>query len=185
MAVSLVVLDAGHGGSDPGAVGHGHQEKHLALAVCHRLALALKRRGIAVEMTRRKDEFVALSARARYANTLKADAFVSVHCNAHTAPSAEGIETLHHPASAKGRALAEAIQGQLTATFHDHKDRGLKPRGDLAVLRMTAMPAALVELEFISHPAQAAFLADPHQQERMAKAIADGLTAWLLNRKCE
>jgi N-acetylmuramoyl-L-alanine amidase len=89
-----IVIDAGHGGKDTGAIGpHGVREKDMALAIARKVAAKLKSFGFSVMMTRRDDTFVALDDRTRIANEAKADLFVSIHCNAARRRKLEGVET--------------------------------------------------------------------------------------------
>ena len=174
-----VCVDAGHGGSDPGAVGTDPfrlAEKEVTLQVSILLEQELEQRGHRVVMTRRRDRTLGLLARARFANRLKADLFVSIHANAAATASAEGIEVYHFPDSREGRRAAVAVLQSLVTAFPDHRNRGVK-EANFAVLRATEMPAILVETEFITHPRQLEFLADPESQEGLAEAVADGLEA--------
>jgi len=166
-----IVLDPGHGG-EPGAVGPaGTKEKVINLAVAFRVA-AILRPVAEVIMTREADVDMSLQARAIMAD--EADAFVSIHCNAADKPGAHGTETLHYPGSVWGRRLAQAIQQRVVAAL-DTADRGLKERSDLAVLRLTNPPAALVEIAFLSNPAEEAMLNDPTTHAKAAEAIAQGI----------
>jgi N-acetylmuramoyl-L-alanine amidase len=89
-----IVIDAGHGGKDTGAIGpHGVREKDMALAIARKVAAKLKSFGFSVLMTRRDDTFVALDDRTRIANEANADLFVSIHCNAARRRKLEGVET--------------------------------------------------------------------------------------------
>ncbi len=90
--IDMVVIDAGHGGKDPGAVGKNSYEKVLTLQIAQKLAKALARNGINVLLTRNKDEFVELRKRAQLANDYKADLFISIHCNASRQKSRKGTE---------------------------------------------------------------------------------------------
>ncbi len=175
-----VCVDAGHGGSDPGAVGRVPfeiEERSVNLAVAERLEAALEGRGHRVVMTRRQDRTLSLRARADFANRLAAELFVSVHANAGASPYAEGMEVYHFPGSGAGQHAAHEIRWQLAMRCPDHRDRGVK-EANFSVLRRTWMPAVLVECEFLTHPRQLAFLADPDNQRRVAEAIATGIDRW-------
>jgi N-acetylmuramoyl-L-alanine amidase len=94
LKVRRIVIDAGHGGKDTGAIGpHGVREKDMALSIARKVAARLKGFGFAVAMTRRDDTFVALDDRTRIANEAHADLFVSIHCNAAKRRKLEGVET--------------------------------------------------------------------------------------------
>lgn len=173
-----ICIDPGHGGKDPGAVGScdGHDlcEHDIALQIGLYLEQALLLDGHATWLTRRIDRTLSLIARTKFANRYHVDLFVSIHCNAAYAPSAEGIETWHHPSSSVGRKYADPIQKNLIKEFPNHKNRGIK-EANFHVLRETAMPAVLVEAEFITHPDQAAFLSADENQRRIAQAIKKGI----------
>ena len=93
LSVRSIMIDAGHGGKDPGARGYGLQEKDVTLRMAFILGKELKKRGYRVLYTRTTDDFLALEERTALANTKKADLFISVHCNANTDPSIHGLET--------------------------------------------------------------------------------------------
>ncbi len=172
-----IMLDPGHGGKDPGAVAaNGLQEKDVALQVVLLLEEELEERGHQVVLTRRSDIFIPLERRAEMANREKAQLFISVHCNSAVNTEAQGMEVFHYTIAERSKAWAQKVLTSLAKKFPDHKNRGIKGR-TFAVLRLTSMPAVLVELEFISHPGQAQFLDDPASQARLAEAIADGVGA--------
>ncbi len=178
----IVCIDPGHGGPDPGAVSaDGIQEKKVNLSVAKRVAEYLRRAGVKVVLTRDKDmELVAgnddaaeLRARAQVANNAKADFFLSIHCNAASTPDAEGFEVYHYPGSVKGAMLATKIADAYVIAS------GLKRRkvasANFQVLRDTAMPAALIELGFLTNKADCALLKEPAFQDKIALGIAFGI----------
>lgn len=172
-----VCIDAGHGGSDPGAIGTRPftlREKQFTLDLALLLEEELEPRGHWVVMTRRRDRAVGLAARANFSNRLDADLFVSIHANAAGSSSAEGMEVYHFPDSRTGRPVARRVLRAMLAAFPTHRNRGVK-EANFAVLRLTAMPAILVECEFITNPRQLRFLANPTNQQKLARAIADAI----------
>ena len=174
-----VCIDPGHGGSDPGAIGREPlllREKTVTLAIGLALAEAVKRHGWETVTTRLRDRSVSLAARAAFANRYRADVFVSVHANAAASPAVEGVEVYHFPAAARSRSIALHVLDRLLLRFTGHTSRGVK-EANFAVLRLTRMPAVLVECEFLTHPRQLEFLADPGNQSGLAEAIAEGLAA--------
>lgn len=178
LAGKVIVVDPGHGGSDPGAVGRrGTLEKKVVLAVSLRLREALERRGATVVMTRADDRGVGLYDRAGLAGAAGADLFLSVHANWSPAKSIRGVEAYYYPGGA-GRALAEA------AARHLARRLGLPLRGafpaDFVVLRETRAPAALAEIGFLSNPAEEALLSDPGFQAEAAEALAEAAEEFLL-----
>ena len=167
-----VFLDAGHGGKDPGAIGNGLQEKNITLPVTLGIGEILKRHGVTVGYTRTTDTFMELSDRANKANSFGADIFVSIHCNAFEKPSAHGVETYSHIGSTKGAKLAKAIHNEVIKAKLYTRDRGTKT-ANFAVLRLTKMPAALIELAFITNKEDASLLKT--KQKEFALAIAKGI----------
>lgn len=172
-----ICIDAGHGGKDWGATNKAFnvRESMVNLAVCRLLDGMLKALGCTTHMTRTTDVFIAINERARISNNFKANIFVSVHCNS-DGPTAVGIETLYR--SQNGMNIATPIQRALIAATKD-RDRGLKHRTNLGVLNGTSAPAILPEIGFISHPQTAKALATESYQRLIAKAISDGLKAFL------
>jgi N-acetylmuramoyl-L-alanine amidase len=172
-----ICVDAGHGGTDPGAIGKNPfrlEEKAFTLSVALLLDEELSRGGHSVIMTRTQDRTLSLSARAAFANRFKADFFISIHANAAASIMPEGMEVFHFPGSAKGQVAAGEILRSMLEAFPDHKNRGVK-EANFAVLRLTSMPSVLVECEFLTNPPQLQFLADPANQRGLAEAIALGV----------
>jgi len=178
----IVCIDPGHGGPDPGAVSpDGIQEKHITLTVAKRVAEYLRRAEIQAVLTRDTDKELVLGnddaaelrARAQVANNAKADFFLSIHCNAASTPDAEGFEVYHYPGSTKGAMLATKIAAAYALAS------GLKRRkvasANFQVLRDTAMPAALIELGFLTNKADCALLREPAFQDKIALGIAFGI----------
>ncbi len=177
----LVMLDPGHGGVDPGAVGIGGlQEKGVVLAVSYHVAAALQAQGIAVQMTRQSDQTVDLQPRADMATATGATVFVSIHANAVNMqrPEVNGLETYYY--SETGQVLATALQNQVLSTMAMN-DRGVR-QARFLVLRRTAMPAALIEIGFVTGVTDAPKLRDPRWQAQMGQAIAQGILNYLSGR---
>lgn len=172
----ILILDPGHGGNDPGAVGpSGTKEKVIALAIALQTA-AILRQIVEVKLTRETDTDPALVDRAIMADT--AELFVSIHCNSVADRTANGTEVLIYPGSVGGRRLAEILLPRLVKTLGT-VNRGIKERPDLAVLRLTNYPAVLVELAFLSHPGEEAMLNDPESHAAIAMAVAEGVAEYL------
>ncbi|HEX2748323.1 MAG TPA: N-acetylmuramoyl-L-alanine amidase [Verrucomicrobiales bacterium] len=168
---TVVVLDPGHGGRDRGTMWGGVSEKVLTLSIARRVEQYLKARGIRTVMTRRSDVYRSLESRAAMANGYGRSVFVSIHCNADPRFCARGIETFYN--GAQGCRLASCIHAFLD-TRTSAPDRGVKFAG-FAVLRKTCCPAALVECGFLTSPSERRLLVTPLYQNRVAKAIADGI----------
>lgn len=173
----IVVIDPGHGGSDPGAVRNGVTEKFLNLDIGLKLRNILEEKDINVLMTRDKDIFVDLYVRAGIANDVGADAFVSIHSNTASAVGATGIETLYYP-DTENKKLALSIQNAV-AERTGFTNRGIVQRPRLVVTRETKMPSALVEVGFMSNPSDLALLLDEDFRQRVAEGIATGIINFL------
>jgi N-acetylmuramoyl-L-alanine amidase len=180
-----LVIDPGHGGHDPGAVYEGVREADLNLAIALRLKTisitGLKPatpEPVTLVLTREDDRFVALPARAETANELGAALFVSIHCDAATRPEVSGFSVHHAPGSERGSYLAQALHRALVRALPGRHDQGVLSSSFL-VLRRTAMPAALVECEFLSHPGSRAWLQTPEAQAQLAQAIRQGIEDFL------
>lgn len=173
--MSIIVIDPGHGGKDPGATGGGVDEKDITLDVSKKIASCLEAQCCTVMLTRETDVFVELSDRARMANAAKADLYVSVHCNSVEGNArATGMEVYHYTrASEASKRAARVIYDKLLPVC-GLRGRGVKSK-DLAVLRETKMPAVLIELGFVSNPGDRAKLTDSAWQDAAAKAISDGI----------
>lgn len=170
--MAKVFLDAGHGGNDPGALGNGLREKDINLAVTLKVGNILANHGVSVGYSRTTDVFVELGDRATRANNFGANVFVSIHCNAFGDTSAKGVETYSYPGSYTGANLSKAIQDSIIASGVYTINRGTKT-ADYAVLRLTYMPAALVELGFITNSQDANIL--KNRQNELAVAVSKGI----------
>lgn len=171
-----VFLDAGHGGKDPGALGNGLKEKDINLSVTLKVGNILTNHGVNVNYSRTTDTFLELADRAKKANDFKADIFVSIHCNAAENTAAKGVETYSYPGSSNGAKLAKLLQSSIVSSGVYTVDRGTKT-ANFAVLRLTNMPAALVEMAFITNGEDANILKS--KQDELAIAIAKGILNYL------
>jgi len=145
--------------------------------VAARVAALLRNGGIGVILTRTKDASVPLRTRVMRANNAEVAAFVSIHCNSAGSDSARGTEAYYYRTSDPGRKLAAAIHVPLVRAT-GLVDRGVKDAG-FYVLRHTKMPAALIELAFISNEDEERLLRDEGFQTKAARAITDGIAGWL------
>ncbi|WEG16718.1 N-acetylmuramoyl-L-alanine amidase [Alkalihalophilus pseudofirmus] len=175
LAGKTIVVDAGHGGHDPGAVAasNGLREKDFNLAVALKLQRRLEAAGARVIMTRTTDVFLTLTERANIANRNSADAFISIHANAGPS-SAHGSETYwnRNHASADSKRLAESIQSEMIAKLNT-RNRGVK-EGNFTVIQTSRMASVLVEVGFLSNAEEARKLASNSFQEDAAEAIFQG-----------
>lgn len=166
-----VVVDPGHGGHDRGAchMPSALIEKEINLDMALRLERALKQAGANVSLTRRDDTFLALEERARFANERSADLFISLHVNRYPSSDCFGAQTFYLPSSDDGRRLALLIQEELLKIYPPNYRQALP--GDYSVLRNTHMPAALVEIGFVTSPVDRALMAQDDYREQVAAAI--------------
>lgn len=178
-AQPLVILDAGHGGTDPGAVGCNREEATHVLDVVQRTKAFLETAGLNVELTRTNDSFVELGARAAFANERQANIFVSIHANSNAGTAASGTETwIANSAGSNTVNLAQTLQNELVATW-GLNDRGVK-RANFTVLTATNMPAALTEIGFINRcDRDSELIGDPDQRQEIARAHAEAISSYL------
>ena len=176
-----VMVDAGHGGSDSGALSpRGMKEKDFNLLQAKALEAALRKAGFKVTMTRTDDSFPALYDRPRRAFRAKADVFISIHHNA-TGAGRNPREARHsttYASNEKGLALAKAIQKHVAQAVAPVRDSGAQLKS-LAVCRNPAVPSCLVEVDFINLPEGEEASADPVRREKVSSAIVLGLLDWL------
>jgi N-acetylmuramoyl-L-alanine amidase len=168
-----LMVDPGHGGSDPGAASNGLNEKDSNLRIGRMVVQAAKRQGWAVATTRADDRFIGLAERPARANSWKATALVSVHSNSVGSPKNVGHMTIYRGAA--GARLGKSIMDEL-APLTAYKDLGNRSdvRG-LAVLRRAKQPAVIVELLSVTSPSESRKLRDPVAQRVMAEAIVRGI----------
>lgn len=193
-----VILDAGHGGSDRGAISSYGYEKDFALDVARNIKPLLEAQGLHVKMTRDRDVFVPLELRARIANSAKDAVFVSIHFNATNAnPSAAGFEIFSltprgapstdddalalrfmnmeagSPVDAPSLALSMSVYHSVIGHLPEY-DRGIK-RARFAVLRLTKIPAVLVEGGFLTQRGESRLIAQSTWRQKLAQSIATGI----------
>ena len=178
MAVSIM-LDAGHGGRDPGAVYKGRQEKDDALQMVLAVGEILENRGIDVQYTRTTDIYETPYQKAMKANEAGVDYFISIHRNSYPADNAvSGVESLVYDLSGIKYEMAEDINDQLeTIGF---RNLGVKARPNLVVLKRTKMPAVLVELGFINSDTDNQIFDENF--DAIALAIAEGILDTLMQQ---
>lgn len=169
----VVMIDPGHGGRDPGAVGIGGiKEKDINFEIAQRVAAQLESRGIRAIMTRTSDRELDLQPRVTMAERANADLFVSIHSNAisMSRPDVNGLETYYHQT---GRGLAQSIHESILRRVNI-RDRGVR-QANFYVIRNTSMPAVLVETGFVTGREDAARFQNSAARNQIADAIADGI----------
>lgn len=170
-----ILVDPGHGGKDPGAVGNKMEEKEIVLDIGKRLNDRLKGSLAKVVMTRDSDEFVELPDRVKEGEKAKADLFISIHVNAFYDSSANGTETYYNSqyVGAESKALATEIQTELVKAMGT-RDRGVK-EANFHVIKNSKMPSVLVEVAFISNKSDADKLASKSYRNKAGDAIYRGI----------
>lgn len=181
-AKPLIILDAGHGGTDEGAKIHYFMEKKLTLMTTLLLRKYLNELGYRVIMTRSKDVFIPLSRRVSIANKTRAVLFVSIHYNSSPSPEAHGIEIFYHSGSdnkkaKQSRDIAASVLKELVTQTHA-LSRGVK-NGNFHVIRETTMPAILVEGGFMTNIVERSNLRDKKYLDQIAKGVALGIDKYL------
>lgn len=180
-----IVLDAGHGGNDPGAVVKGrddetYNEKDFALETVLRLERILRDRGYEVILTRDRDEYIKLSERSKLANDLNAELFLSIHYNLSDNKDANGIEVLYGNENkipiktVEQKHFAQALQMALIRET-GAKNRTIQDRSGLIVLKTTKTVAALAELGFISNEGELQKIMDSVYMDKLCIGLANGI----------
>lgn len=196
--VLKIMIDPGHGGKDRGAAGPVLHEKVITLQIAKKLEKALKSYGFEVIMTRTQDKDLSLEARADLCEKYKPDLFISIHCNSVENKSVTGIETWYigaqGGASAHGNKVKNAkdkgnafdpynvrisyeVQKGMMKQFPSSSDRGVKP-SRFFVLRHASCPSLLMEVGFISNNKEGKSLATGATQDKIVKAIIDGMIGY-------
>lgn len=174
--MSKVFIGVGHGGSDPGAIGYGFQEKDLNLSIALACRDALKNSGLTVEISREGDITSSLEERIRQCNNFAPDLALDIHNNA---GGGDGAEVYHHYAGGTGKTLAENILSEITAIGQN--SRGAKVKLNSAgkdyfgFIRQTAAPTVIVECAFVDNAADIQIVDTADKQKRMGQAIARGV----------
>lgn len=147
-----LVIDLGHGGTDPGAIGTNKtNESDVVLYIGKELNELLKGRNLEIKFTRLSDKYVSLQERAKISNDFKSDYFLSIHINSASDKTVRGVEIWQYSnKNEKLNKFSNDLCNDISKIFNI-RNRGLKLSKDLSVLRNTTMPAALIEVDFISN----------------------------------
>ena len=175
----VIVIDAGHGGKDCGALRGNITEKQINLDVCLMLQNILQKKGYKVYMTRTDDTYVSLEDRTIFTEGINPGAFVSVHVNSCNSDTPMGIET--HYYHEEGIELADAVHRNLIKRINTTNRGLLKSR--FYVINHTTVPAILVEIGFISNPTERQELITKQRQQATAEGIAEGIIEFLKSLK--
>lgn len=181
----VIVLDAGHGGWDPGKTGTtGDDEKNINLAIMGKLQQYLEQGGSIVFITRDTDEALGsakktdMAERKKIANENDGDILVSIHQNAFPSSGVKGAQVFYHKSSENGKKLAELVQESLKANVDTANNRQAKQNSDYYILRTTEIPAVIVECGFLSNREEESLLNDETYQDKIAWAIYLGITEY-------
>lgn len=186
-----VVIDAGHGGIDPGKVSvNGALEKDINLSIALKVQKYLEQQDVTVIMTREKDiglydesssnkKMQDLNNRIGIIDSSTAQLAVSIHQNSYTSQSVEGIQVFYYDGSANGKYIAELMQKQLTLGMKPNKERSIKADSSYYLLKHSSIPMIIVECGFLSNPAEAGLLIQESYQEKMAWNISLGILKYL------
>lgn len=186
-----VVIDAGHGGIDPGKVGvNGALEKDINLAIALKLEENLREQGIHVVMTRTDDNGLYkesdtnkkvhdMKNRLAIIEEAKPVIAVSIHQNSYPDASISGVQVFYYKDSAKSREAAEIMQKQMIKTLKPQKKREAKDNGSYYLLKKTSVPIIIVECAFMSNPAEAELLTQEAYQEQVAWAVYMGIMQYI------
>lgn len=182
-----IVVDAGHGGIDPGKIGINNAlEKDINLAIALKLERNLKENGINVVMTRTDDKglyketdfnkkVVDMKNRLAIIEEAAPALAVSIHQNSYPDSSVSGVQVFYYKDSARSKEAAEVMQTQMIRTLKPSKERVAKDNGSYYLLKKTSVPIVIVECAFMSNPTEARLLAQDDYQERVAWAIYMGI----------
>jgi len=175
-----VVIDAGHGGKDPGTSGNGLVEKDITLDIALKLNEILQNEGVNTYMIRTDDTNMDRKDRIYKANKINAALYLSIHCDWYKSSSIKGMTIYRHPSedikygNLSSKKYAENIHKELLKAT-DISDRGIKNNTEYAVLRHAKMPSVLVELGYLSNPYDASVLGSQESREAIARSLADGI----------
>ncbi len=172
-----VVLDPGHGGSDPGAIRLNAQEKNITLDIINQLRQLLKQHNINIISTRMNDDFVSLAYRVKLANFVEPDLFLSVHINSLDKDSdITGIETYYCKDDSID--LAKAVHSNLITSLPTY-DRQIR-KAHFYVIKNTAIPSILAEVGFITSQDERSKLQSVNYRKQIAKSLATGIIKYLI-----
>jgi len=174
-----VVVDAGHGGEDPGAVVAGVEEKDIVLDIALRVFELSQGGPVEVVLTRATDRYVDLKERVRFAERVGAALYLSVHANFLSEPSVRGIEVWVDNTRSPGDRSWELAEAVLRAVVAETGARNRGVHSQKLYMRHTKLPAALVEVGYLSNYAERRLLLDPSYRERVARGILQGIYDFL------
>lgn len=186
-----VVVDAGHGGNDPGKVGvNGALEKDINLAIAKRLAVLLEQADVEAVLTRTQDaglydadadrkKVQDMKRRIEVMEKAEPDIVVSIHQNSYNGAEVRGAQVFYYTGSQEGKKLADLVQAQLIAGLDPQNGRTAKANDSYYLLRKTSRPIIIAECGFLSNPKEEELLCDPSYQEKVAWQLHLGILRYL------
>ena len=180
----IVVIDAGHGGHDPGKVGvNDALEKDINLQIAQKVKTYLEKNGIQVIMTREDDamedtKLEDMKKRVALINEIKPAITVSIHQNSYSDASVKGAQVFYYAGSEVSKGAASLMQEEMRKVDTENT-RQIKSNSDFYMLKKTEVPTIIVECGFLSNPGEAEKLTSEEYQEEMAQAICNGIMVWL------
>ena len=180
----IVVIDAGHGGHDPGKVGvNDALEKDINLQIAQKVKKHLEKNGIQVIMTREDDvmedtKLEDMKKRVALINEIKPAITVSIHQNSYSDASVKGAQVFYYAGSEVSKEVASLMQEELRKVDTENT-RQIKSNSDFYMLKKTEVPTIIVECGFLSNPGEAEKLTSEEYQEEMSQAICNGIMVWL------
>ena len=190
----VVVVDAGHGGRDPGKIGVNQaQEKDINLSIAEKVKEELEEKGITVIMTREEDrglydddaenkQVQDLQRRCELIHRAAPDCAVSIHQNSYSGQSVSGAQVFYYESSADGKELAECLQKAMTEDLPEGSVRESRGNTSYYLLKKTDVPLVILECGFLSNPEEAERLTDDDYQELLAGAVSRGVESYLESR---
>ena len=193
-AAKTIVVDAGHGGSDPGMVTEELKEKDLNLAIAKMLKTQLEKEGYYVEMTRTEDTglYQEGSRNKKAQDMQNRVAFiaektplltVSIHQNSYPDPSVKGPQVFYYADSAEGEKLADCIQKQMNERLETENPREAKGNTSYYLLKKSSGVLNIIECGFMTNPQEAASLQDKGYQQKVVEAVGAGITDYLQGKE--
>ena len=186
-----IVVDAGHGGIDPGKIGiNGAKEKDINLSVALQLQELLEQKNIRVVLTRDSDmglytedsdnkKATDMQNRCQLITDTNPAFTISIHQNSYTSPEIQGAQVFYYGQSANGEKLAKILQSSLISGLDPENHRQAKANESYYLLKKTPTPTVIVECGFLSNPTEAELLLDPDYQSKLVRAIYMGVVEYL------
>lgn len=190
----VVVLDAGHGGKDPGKIGiNGSIESEINLSIVLKLQKYLEENGVTVVLTRNDDNGLYdegasnkkrsdMQRRCEIVNEVNPDMLVSIHQNSYSSEGVKGAQVFYYKNSQDGEKIAKIIQDCLIKEVDNDNGREHKENSNYYILKNVECPAVIIECGFLSNPSEAELLVTTEYQEKLAIAIGNGVIKYLYER---